>query len=126
MRSVSRGVVLVIAVLLHLAVLYAPQVPASPAGGVPGMDKVGHVAVFALVAAVALWIGFPARLVIPVLLAHAVLSELIQHVALARRSGDPWDVLADVVGAGLGWLVWRWWQRFTARGAEPRPSGPGR
>lgn len=126
MRSVFRGVVLGIAVLLHLAVLYAPRVPPPPGGGFSGMDKLGHVAIFALVAAVALWNGLPGRLVVPVLLGHAVLSELIQHVALTDRSGDPWDVLADVLGVGLGWFVWRWWRQLTVRGDEPRPSGPDR
>lgn len=126
MRAVLRGVVLGIAVLLHLAVLYAPRVPAPPGGGFPGLDKVGHVAVFALVAVVALGVGLAPRLVVPVLLGHAVLSELIQHIALTDRSGDPWDVLADVVGVGLGWLLWRSWQLLSARGDARRPSGPAR
>lgn len=127
MRSVPRGVVLGIALLVHLAALYAPRVPGPATDGPPGVDKLGHVAVFALVVVVALWAGLPQRLVLPVLLGHAVLSEVIQHVALDGRSGDPWDVAADVLGVGLGWGAWRWWsRRVSAYAAGRGPSGPGR
>ena len=33
---------------------------------------------------------------------HAVVSELVQHWLLADRSGDPRDVVADLVGVALG------------------------
>ncbi len=115
-----RRTVLVLAVLLHLAVLYAPTVPDTGVSGVPGADKTAHVAVFALVVAAALWAGLPARVVVPLGLAHAVVSEVVQHAAYPGRSGDVWDVVADVVGVGLGWgavaLV-------RARRDARRPSG---
>ena len=34
--------------------------------------------------------------------AHAVVSEVIQSVSYRSRTGDPLDVLADVVGVALG------------------------
>ena len=105
MPLLHRRLLLVLALLLHLAVLYAPRVPSAGPVGVPGTDKVVHVAVFALVVALALWSALPARWVVPLALAHAVGSEVVQHVFLADRSGDPWDVLADVIGVGLGWAV---------------------
>ncbi|WP_299276211.1 VanZ family protein [uncultured Georgenia sp.] len=118
-----RRAVLVLAVLLHLAVLYAPTVPDAGPTAVPGADKVAHVAVFALVVTAALWAGLPARVVVPLGLGHAVVSEVVQHVAYPGRSGDVWDVVADVVGVGLGWgavaLV------RARRGVRP-PSAPGR
>lgn len=129
MPPMRRTVPLVLAVVVHVVVLYAPRLPSTGASGLPGIDKVGHVAVFALVALVALWAGLSPRLVIPVLLGHAVLSEVVQHVALPGRSGDPWDSVADVAGLALGWAVWRWWAaRITTRRGddEQEPSGPGR
>jgi VanZ family protein len=41
-------------------------------------------------------------LVAGVFLAHAVLSEIIQHTFYRSRSGDPRDLLADSVGVALG------------------------
>jgi hypothetical protein len=38
---------------------------------------------------------------------HAVLSEVVQGSLYRYRTGDPYDVLADWVGLGLGWLGWR-------------------
>jgi hypothetical protein len=42
-------------------------------------------------------------LVTGVFAAHAVVSELVQHLFYARRTGDPLDVLADWAGVALGW-----------------------
>jgi hypothetical protein len=39
--------------------------------------------------------------------AHAVVSELIQHTFYTHRSGDPFDVLADLVGIALGLAAFR-------------------
>ena len=36
---------------------------------------------------------------------YAVVSELVQALLLARRSGDPLDVVADLLGAALGWWL---------------------
>ena len=123
MATLHRRVLLVVALLVHLAVLYAPEVPGSGPMSVPGADKVGHVAVFALVVAVALWSGFRVQWVVPVELAHAVVSEVVQHTVLPGRSGDPWDVVADVVGVGLGWGLTVALRR---RSAVRPPSGPVR
>ncbi len=38
-------------------------------------------------------------------LAYAVVSEVVQGVLLSTRSGDPYDVVADALGALLGWLL---------------------
>lgn len=121
--TVIRRTLLALALLAHLAVLYAPRVPGGGPVGLPGADKVAHVAVFALVVAAALWAGLPARWVLPLALAHAVVSELVQHTLLPGRSGDVWDSVADVVGVGLGWAVVALLRR---RRAVRRPSAPVR
>lgn len=36
---------------------------------------------------------------------YAVLIELIQHYLTVDRIGDYWDLLADIIGAFLGWLM---------------------
>ncbi|WP_206690390.1 hypothetical protein [Quadrisphaera sp. INWT6] len=89
-----------VAVLLQLVVLYAPRAPST--GGVPGVDKAVHLAVFGLVAWTGLRAGAPGRLLLPLLLAHAVVSEVLQDLVLPDRSGDPLDAVADAVGVLLG------------------------
>jgi hypothetical protein len=41
-------------------------------------------------------------LVVGVFAAHAVVSELIQHVWYRYRTGDPLDVIADWIGLAVG------------------------
>ena len=99
---------LVLAVLLQLVVLYDPTQPSvGGLSGVPGLDKVVHAGVFALVMVA----GRAARLPRPWLLlltvVQAPLSEIVQATLLVHRDGDPWDVVADLVGCLLGWWLTR-------------------
>lgn len=98
------------ALAVHLTVLYAPSTPDT--GGVPlppWTDLVVHVAVFAALTAAALLARLPLRrpvgVVVGVMAAHAVISEVVQHVFYAHRSGDPRDVAADLAGVALGWAI---------------------
>ena len=115
-RSAARAA-FVLAVLLQLVVLYAPRAPST--GGVPGVDKAVHLAVFGLAAWTGLRAGVPGRLLLPLLLAHAVVSEVLQHLVLPDRSGDPLDAVADaagvLLGAGLAVLAGRRASRRLAR-----------
>ena len=120
----DRGVAAwpVVAVAAALAVvgqiigLYLPRPP--DAGWFPGADKLQHAVAFALPVLLIPWAdalrrradGRPPRarilvLVVWVSVAHAVLSELVQHLAYADRVGDPLDVLADWSGVAVGGLV---------------------
>ncbi len=87
--------------LVQLAVLYWPR-PPDVGGGVPGLDLLVHVVVFAAVALAARRGGLPVLPVALALLAHAVLSEVVQDRLLAERTGSVVDVVADVVGTGVG------------------------
>ncbi len=89
-----------LAVLGHLAVLYWPVVTVT--GPVTWGDKVVHVLVFAL--PVFLVGGISRRTLWTALAfaAHAPASELAQHFLLPGRSGDPWDVVADLAGVLVG------------------------
>ena len=87
-----------------MAVLFDPTAPAGPAG-VVGLDKVVHGVLFALLACTGRW-RFGGRLRIFLFVAgYALLSELIQGLALPHRSGDPYDAVADTCGAIVGWLL---------------------
>jgi VanZ family protein len=61
--------------------------------------------VFALPAVLGVLAGVRTRLVALVLAVHAPVSELVQHLWIPTRSGEPWDVVADWVGVALGLLV---------------------
>lgn len=103
-RGVRRSVLPAqLAFAVQLLVLYAPS--AGGGGTFPHADKIVHAAVFALPVFFALVAGVPARWVVSFMALHAVLSEVIQGQLLAQRSGDPWDVAADLVGVGLGVLA---------------------
>jgi VanZ family protein len=114
---VAAGAVL--AVLLQLWALYRVAGPPQPAW-FPFADKLQHALGFALpvlliLLTVALrgplgWQWASVRmttLVVAVFAAHAVVSELIQHVWYRYRTGDPLDVLADWAGIAVGVLLLR-------------------
>lgn len=88
------------AVAVNVAALYWPR--GVSGGDVPGADKVVHLLLFAAVAATGVRAGVPVRWLAGLLAAHAVCSELAQHWLLPLRSGDPWDAVADLVGAAVG------------------------
>jgi hypothetical protein len=90
-----------IASAIHLLALYTPR-QVGPEMGIPYIDKVGHVLVFAIVAYTGLKAGLRARPLGVVLLLNAVLSEVVQHFVLPQRSGDAFDTLADAAGVALG------------------------
>jgi len=109
-----------LAVAVQLWGLYRPTAPGT--AWFPGADKVQHAVGFALpVILIAVAYALRRRAegrrprirvlvaVAWVFVAHAVVSELIQHAFYAHRDGDPLDVLADwsgiAVGALLIWVV---------------------
>ena len=95
-----------VVLLVSLYVLFWPD-PAGGDGVFPGADKVVHVLLFATLAAAARARFGAGRAVLGTVLAYAVVSELVQALLLSRRSGDLWDVVADVTGAVVGWLLAR-------------------
>ena len=92
---------------LQLIALYSPQVPAGPQ--ITGLDKVVHIFIFAGPTLAALMAGISAPWALGILAVHAPVSELIQHFALAHRSGDVFDALADFGGVALGALAYVVW-----------------
>jgi hypothetical protein len=101
--ALARGTFAVI-VLVSLAVLFAPQaeVPAAP----PGVDKVIHLLLFAALAGSGRWAGIGRRVLAPMLVVYAAVSEVVQGLTPLARSASVADLLADVVGVLLGLGLW--------------------
>jgi VanZ family protein len=100
-----------VAVLVSLVVLFAPSsgVPFAP----PGVDKVVHAGLFALLAVTGRWAGTSGRPLAVLLVVYAAVSEVIQDVSPLDRTGSVADCLADVVGVLLGLAIWA---RLSRRG----------
>ncbi len=109
----------VVAVLLQLWGLYRVAGPPQPSW-FRFADKIEHAVGFALPVLLILiagalhsrfgwqWPGTRTSvLVVAIFAAHAVVSEVIQHVWYRYRTGDPLDVLADWVGIAVGFLLFR-------------------
>lgn len=92
----------VAAILAQLWVLYLYVPSGSDAVSLPHADKIVHAAVFALPAFLGVLAGLRPSIVGAVLAVHAPVSEVVQHLWIPARAGDPWDVVADVVGVLLG------------------------
>jgi VanZ family protein len=92
-------------VLLSLYVLFTPRTGGD--GLFPGSDKVVHLVLFALLAGTTRARFGPAVAGLAAVAAYAPLSELVQGLLLPTRSGDLWDVVADLLGVAAGWMLAR-------------------
>lgn len=104
-------------VQIYALYLYQPE----PGPGVPYLDKVAHVLLFAVPAAVAARMRW--RWALMILLLHALISEPIQSSLPVPRNADWVDLLADllgiVVGMGIGRAVAK---RALHEGRRPSPT----
>ena len=90
--------------VLSLVVLFSPSSPA-PSWSFPHLDKVVHVSLFALLAGAARWRFGAGTAVLLAVCAYAPVSEVLQGWVLPERSADWHDVVADLSGTALGWLL---------------------
>jgi uncharacterized protein YfiM (DUF2279 family) len=102
--ALARGV-FAVAVLVSLAVLFAPpgDVPSSP----PGVDKVVHFSLFAVLACTGRWAGVRQGPLSVALVLYAAGSELLQGTSLVDRDASIGDLVADSAGVVVGLLLWR-------------------
>jgi len=98
-----------VALAIQLIVVYSPEGIGGPS--INGLDKVVHVSIFAAPALAALLAGMSAPWALGILALHAPVSELVQRFVLSMRTGDLFDVMADLGGVALGWLVYLVWTR---------------
>ena len=114
---VAAGAVLT--VVLQLWGLYRVGGPPQPEW-FPFVDKLQHAVGFALpVLLILLTVAMrgtfgwqwprvrQTALVVGIFTAHAVVSEMIQHLWYRHRTGDPLDLIADWAGIAVGVLVLR-------------------
>jgi VanZ family protein len=94
-----------VAVLVSLAVLFAPpsDVPSSP----PGVDKLVHFSLFAVLALTGRWAGIGRGVLAGLLVVYAAGSELLQGTDLVGRDASVADLVADSAGVVAGLLLWR-------------------
>ncbi|WP_312858129.1 VanZ family protein [Pseudonocardia pini] len=80
-----------------------------PSSGVPsapeGVDKLVHLAVFALLGATGRWARIPPLPLVVGLTVYAVGSEVLQGVLPIDRDFEILDVVADCLGVSLGVLL---------------------
>ena len=101
---------IVASVLLIVGVLYVSLAPlAVPADLPTNFDKIEHAVAYVFLA---LWFtGLVARprywLVVVALVILGLAIEFLQAAMPFGRQGDPWDVVANVAGSGIGILLAR-------------------
>jgi VanZ family protein len=95
----------IVAALVQAWALYWPR-PASVETGLP-LDKVVHFALFFVVTYAGVRAGVARSLVAALMVGQALLSEAVQHLLLPQRSGDVWDLVADVAGITVALWVTR-------------------
>lgn len=91
----------VVALLAQSWALYTPDPPSGPDLGIP-LDKIVHLLMFAAVAWLGVRSGIAWGWVAALLVAQALISEWVQRSLMATRSGDVWDLMADLLGIILG------------------------
>lgn len=113
----------VAALVAQVVALYFQVPTPDEADGIPQLDKVVHAAIFAAPAFLGVLAGLRPWLVGLVLAIHAPVSEVIQHLFLPGRAGDPWDMVADWVGVAIGIAAGVWVLRRAVVGRVVRRSG---
>lgn len=113
-----------LAVGVQLVVLYLPRIPDGASVDVPGADKAVHLLVFAAVMVTGTLAGIRPLWLAVALAGHAVISEVIQHLALPDRSGDVADVLANLAGIAIGAYLLSVLRRHRLGTPAPRRHSP--
>lgn len=90
-----------IAVMAAIFIASSFRVPALPPGPIVGTDKLIHAAIYAALAALLYRATGRPLLAIALTVAYGCTDELHQALVPGRMS-DPFDALADAIGACLG------------------------
>lgn len=85
----------------------------------PMLDKLGHAGMFGVLAALLLFARATPLVAVAIVAAVGVADE-IHQAGVPGRTSDPWDVVADVVGAIVAVAAVRW--LAARRGAARYPG----
>lgn len=103
------------------------SLPGGAGASFPGSDKLGHLAIYAVLGA-ALARGWrrapssPPHLVLILLgVAYGLLDE-VHQAYVPGRDPSGWDVLADTVGVALGYVLLLTYERRAGSGPADEPS----
>jgi VanZ family protein len=113
--ALARGA-FAVAVLVSLAVLFAP--PSDVPSGPPGVDKIVHFSLFAVLAVSGRWAGVGRGVLAGLLVLYAAGSELLQGTDLVNRDASVGDLVADSAGVVVGLLLWRFLASRRGRPAD--------
>lgn len=111
-----------LSLLVSLVVLFAPgsDVPGAP----PGVDKLVHLGLFALLALTGRWASLRPVPLVVALVGYGAVSELVQDLAPIGRNGGLGDLAADAAGVAVVWAVDAW--RRHVPSTAPPPDGTHR
>lgn len=90
------------ALVAHLLALYLPASAGPALLPIPGLDKVVHLAVFAVPVGLLVLLTGRRLLVGGAFAVHAAVSEVVQARFVPGRAGDGWDAVFDLAGIALG------------------------
>lgn len=111
MNSVIARAIFVVILFVVSALFFWQSPPASPVQ-IAHLDKAVHFMLFFVLAA-SMHYAFrlPVWVSLPSLLVYGIAIEVIQH-QLPTRTGDVWDVVADMVGAVTFFLLFALYKRL--------------
>lgn len=106
LRNIKYSVlcVLWLAEVIYALLLIPPDLASKPQLSIPGADKVAHFVLFAVLTFLLVKalkernIQVKIPVIFTILFAFGVATEVIQGYFIEHRSGDPWDLLADMLG----------------------------
>lgn len=100
-----RWLTLLCAFAVACLLLFTPggTVPSGP----PGVDKVAHFLIFAMLATCSRFARIAELPTLAWVLTFAAASEVVQALWIPRRDGSVLDLLADMVGLLTALLLWR-------------------
>ena len=116
-KLLAPRVLLSLGIIYTLLIAVASVSPTSdlPRIDFPFLDKIIHVLIYTIMALLWLMYGVTKRngamslktilLILFFCFLYGIIIEVIQGQFTAFRKADPWDVLANLAGVILGWLI---------------------
>jgi VanZ family protein len=101
-----RSIWIALGWLLALSVIYLSLSPLPPNSGFDHGDKFGHLSAYATLMAWWHQIDRNAYRLALIFVVMGLILEILQHLS-GFRQGDIFDMAANTLGVGIGWLLGR-------------------